>query len=64
MSDLLGPIMAYEAGELDDADTLKLFAGLVKSGMAWQLQGSYGRTAAAFIHDGYLSRHGAILKEV
>ena len=61
--DLVGNIMAHEDGELDEAETLALFAHLVQSGLAWSLQGSYGRAAAALIDNGYLSRDGSILKE-
>ena len=54
-------IIAFEAGELDNDETLELFAGLVRSGMAWQLQGSYGRTAAALIDGGFISPEGQVL---
>lgn len=37
--DLVGSIMEYEAGELDARETVELFSELVKSGMAWGLQG-------------------------
>jgi hypothetical protein len=62
--DELGAIMAYEAGELSDEKSLELFAHLVKTGLAWKLQGSYGRTAAHLIERGYLDRYGRILKDV
>lgn len=48
-------IMAYEAGELDEEGTIALFQGLIDSGIAWQLQGSYGRTAAGLIEAGVCS---------
>lgn len=54
-------IIAYEQGELDEAETLTLFAELVKSGLAWQLQGSYGRTAASLIESGRISATGEVL---
>jgi len=60
MSDVVGQIMAYEMGELDAAETLELFSELVKSGTAWNLQGSYGRTAAALIENGLLTPEGEI----
>lgn len=55
-------IMAFEQGDLSDVDTIKLFGQLVKSGLAWKLQGSYGRTAKALIDAGYISPKGEILQ--
>ncbi|MDX3405126.1 hypothetical protein PV708_02550 [Streptomyces sp. ME02-6977A] len=60
MKDIAIDIMSLEAGELDAAETLELFGLLVKSGMAWTLQGNYGRAAAELIHAGYLTREGAV----
>lgn len=60
--DLVGQIMAYEEGELSTEDTLNLFSHLIKSGKAWSLQGSYGRTATALINAGYIDKTGKILK--
>ena len=60
--DEVGLIIAYESGELDANGTLNLFSKLVKSGMAWSLQGSYGRAATALIENGYLNKQGEILK--
>jgi hypothetical protein len=53
--DLLGPIIAYENGDLDEDATLELFQQLVDSGLAWQLQGSYGRTATNLIKQGLIN---------
>ena len=47
-------IIAYEQGELDEEGTIALFQELVNSGMAWKLQGHYGRTAMALIESGYV----------
>lgn len=50
--DLLDAMMAWESGELDGDETVALFQTLVDNGMAWTLQGSYGRAAAHLIETG------------
>ena len=51
--DQVSQIMAFESGELDEDGVIELFQELIDSGLAWQLQGSYGRTARALIDNGY-----------
>lgn len=51
--DQVDKIMAYEAGELSEEATIELFQELINSGLAWQLQGHYGRTAKGLIDAGY-----------
>lgn len=52
--DAAGAIIAFEQGELDDEATLELFQHLVDTGLAWQLQGSYGRIAHRLIEQGLI----------
>lgn len=58
--DLTNRIIDYEMGHLSDAKTLRLFSELIKTGMAWSLQGHYGRTASAMIDDGWIERDGTM----
>ena len=52
--DSLAFIMDYEGGELSDDEIIAGFQELVNSGLAWSLQGSYGRMARALINAGYI----------
>ena len=54
--DYVGAIMEYEAGQLDDDATRELFQYLVDTGLAWSLQGAYGRQAQRMIEAGEISR--------
>ena len=54
MKDLTSAIIDYESGELSDEEVLVLFQYLVDTGLAWTLQGSYGRTAVHLIENGYI----------
>jgi hypothetical protein len=61
--DLVGSIIAFEDGTLSGKGTLDLFSNLIKTGQAWQLQGCYGRAAAALIERGLINREGEITEE-
>jgi len=52
--DQVSQIIAFEQGELSDEGTLALFQALVDSGLAWKLQGSYGRTASHLLQAGLI----------
>ena len=53
--DIVGQIIAYESGELDEDDTVAFFQELLDTGYINKLQGSYQRTAAALIEGGLIS---------
>lgn len=50
---IVDKIVEFEMGLLDDDNIVALFQELIDSGMAWQLQGSYGRMATSLIEEGY-----------
>jgi len=54
-------IIAFESGELEEKETLKLFSDLIKTGMCWKLQGFYGRIAEDLIQKNIINRKGNIL---
>lgn len=54
-NDFIDGIIAFESGELDNDGIIALFQQLVDSGVAWQLQGSYGRMAQALIDEGLVT---------
>lgn len=58
--DLSGRLIDYENGELDDDDTVALFADLIRTGLAWRLQGHYGRQAAGLIKAGAVTADGRV----
>lgn len=52
---MIDAIIRYEQGELDNDEVVELFQHLVDTGLAWTLQGHYGRAARALIDAGYVT---------
>lgn len=53
-------IIAFENGDLDGHEVIDLFAELIETGLAWTLQGSYGRTARDLIEAGLINEDGTV----
>lgn len=51
---LVDLLMKFENGEMNDQEIVDCFQELIDSGLAWELQGMYGRTAKALIDGGYI----------
>lgn len=62
--DFVDQIMQFESGMLNDKEIIELFSDMVKTNVAWSLQGHYGRAASALIEGGWLDNNGNILKEL
>ena len=64
MQDLTNMIVDYEQGQLSEVDSIKLFAHLIKTRLAWKLQGSYGRMAHNLIDSGIINFKGTVLVDL
>lgn len=53
--DVVGQIIAYESGELEQDETIALFQHLLHTGMVYRLQGHYQRQAGALLNAGLIS---------
>ena len=56
--DSVDALMRYEAGELGEPETIRLFQHLVNNGLAWKLQGTYGRRARDLLKAGLIQLPG------
>ena len=52
--DLTTRIIEFETGEATEEQVIELFQYLVDTGLAWSLQGSYGRTAQSLLEAGVI----------
>ena len=55
-ANLVDKIMAWENGLMDDDEIFDFFQYLIDSGLAWTLQGCYGRVAVSLIESGHCHR--------
>lgn len=51
-------IIKYEADEMTTEEEVVFFQKLIDTGMAWTLQGHYGRMAERFIEEGLCHQKG------
>lgn len=56
--DLVGFIISFEDGDLNFDEIVNGFQHLIDTGLAWSLQGTYGRTAQSLIENGYCTAKG------
>lgn len=56
MNNLIGSIIDYESGLMDDDEIVAFFQEILESGLCWTLQGHYGRTAMALMEAGLIGR--------
>jgi len=56
--DIVGFVMDFESNQLSEVEVVKGFQKLIDSGMVWQLQGFYGRTANRLIEAGLCNPKG------
>ena len=54
--DLTTRIIEFETGEATEEQVIELFQYLVDTGLAWSLQGSYGRIAQNWIENGLIRK--------
>ena len=60
MMDLVGKIMMYEDGEMDEEGMIDFFQTLLDNGMIYSLQGTYQRTAQSLIDAGLIERRSEL----
>lgn len=54
MKEILEDLIDYENGDLSDEETFAFFQKLVDTGLVWNLQESYARTAIYLAEEGYI----------
>lgn len=56
--DTVSKMMDFESGQMTEEQIIEFFQELVDSGMAWTLQGFYGRMAESLIEQGLIEVRG------
>jgi len=56
--DITDKILDFESGQMTEEEIIEFFQELIDSGMAWSLQGTYGRMAQALIDQGLVEVRG------
>jgi hypothetical protein len=51
--DAIENLIKYEEGDMSEEEEVGFFQCLINSGLAWQLQGHYGRMAMHLIESGF-----------
>lgn len=54
--DVVDAIIEWESGTMSEERAIEFFQELVNTGLAWSLQGHYGRMAEALIEAGLVER--------
>jgi hypothetical protein len=63
MTDMVDKIIDFENGDMDPSMTVIFFGELIKTGLVWELQGSYQRIARRLIEAGVLLENGDVNTE-
>ncbi len=53
---MVDKIIRYENGEMNTTEVVEFFQELINNGLAWSLQGHYGRTASQLIDLGFCTQ--------
>jgi hypothetical protein len=61
MDSLEACLICEGSQDADEHEILEAWATLIKSGLVWQLQGFYGRTATRLIKSGIITPDGDII---
>lgn len=58
---MIDKILKFEAGEMTEDQVVAFFQELVNTGMAWRMQGYYGRLARELINQGLVTAPTQVL---